>query len=346
MPVLTDKDIGDLVTSTLDDLGRLKFSDAASTLQNYPFFSSILKKDRVSFESGTGVQRTIMVQHNNAAKNVGMFQTKTTNVADSLKTILVPWRHTTTGYAFERREMLMNRGAAMIVKLLKVRRSDALLSLAELIESDGWNKPADDTDKVQPFGVPYWVVQNNMTGFTGSLASGFTSGPGGLNSDTYTRTKNYSFQYTNINKTDMLSKLRTGHRKIRFKSPIDVNDYRKGAGERYRGYTNETVLKGMEDLAEGQNDNLGRDLGVMDGVTTFRRNPLFYVAELDDNNVKTDPIYLLDMNQFYPVILSGDYLYEHAPQKVAGQSNTFVIDIDLTWNMVCAHRRGQLVGSK
>ncbi len=340
---LADSDIIDLTTSTQKELGRMKFTQIAQRLQNYEVMSKIMKQDRVSFESGVGIQRTVMVDHSNAARHVGLYETDTSNVGDVLKTIDIPWRHTTTNYSFERREMIMNKGAEKIVDLVTVRRADAMIALAELLETAFWNKPVDSTDKVKPFGVPYWVVGSNSTGFNGTNPSGFSSGAGNLSSSTYTRWANYTAQYTTVNKDDLITKMRTAHRKIGFKSPVDISDYRNGKGQQYRIYVNETTLNALELLGESQNENLGRDLASMDDTIAFKRSPIVWVPELDANTNETDPIYMLDLSTFYPVILKGDFMRETEPEKAANQHNVFVVHVDTSWNVLCVDRRRQAV---
>lgn len=338
---LSDKDIADLVVATLDELGRLKFQQIAQTIQNFEVLPRILRKDRVEFQSGTGIQRTVMVDTSNAAKNVGLFQEDVVNVGDVLASMNVVWKHTTTNWAYERREMLMNRSKSRIVSLVKVRRTDALLSLAERIETDFWNKPTDSTDTNPIFGIPYWIVKSSTTGFNGGDPSGFTSGAGGLDVSTYPTWKNYTARFDDVTKDDCIKKLRTAHRKIRFKSPVNVPDFRRGNGDQYRLYVGETTISSLEDLGEAQNENLGRDLASMDGTMTFRKHPIIWVPELDSDTDK--PIYMVNFATTHPVILRGDNLTETEPRLVANQHNVRAVHIDLTWNLLCIDRRRNAV---
>jgi hypothetical protein len=184
-------------------------------------------------------------------------------------------------------------------------------------------------------------VKNSSTGFNGGDPAGFASGAGNLATATYSTWKNYTAQYTNVTKSDLISKMRTAYRKIKFESPVDIPDYRRGRGDQYRIYLNETTIKAFEDLGEQQNENLGRDLASMDDTITFRRNPLVWTPELDSDT--TYPIYMLNFAYFAPVFLKGDYLRESDPAKAEGQHNVFVVFVDLTWNILCTDRRRQAV---
>lgn len=338
---LADQDIIDLTNVTLKELGRMKFNQIATRLQNYEVMGRLLKEDKQQFEGSQGIQRTIMIDHSGAAKQVGLFQTDVVNVADQTKLMDIPWRHTTTNYAYERREMLMNKGASKIVDLLKIRRTDAMISLAELLEAQFWSKPTDSNDKLNQFGVKYWVVKNATAGFNGGNPAGFTSGAGNIDSSSITRWANYTDQYVTMTKPDAIDKMRTAARKIVFKSPVSIDDFRKGSGDSYRIYVNEPTIKGMEALGEAQNENLGRDIASMDGTLTFRKNPIVWVPKLDADT--ENPIYMLNFAWFAPVFLEGDYMRESAPMLSALQHNVFVVHVDLTGNILCTNRRAQAV---
>lgn len=354
---LADADIRDLVTGTLQRLGRLKFQQIAQSLQNYEVMGRMLRDNRVLFEpDGYGIKRTIMIDQSGAARMVGLHEPDVVNVGDVLTTIDIPWRHTTTNYAYERRELLENRGESRIVDLMKVRRTDAMLGLTELMEDQSWDKPLDSSNKLDVFGFPYWVVWNTTIGHTGLNPAGFSSGPGNLNASTNARWRNYSGSWPTAiaaNGTmaqDNISMLRTAYRKTGFKSPVDVPDFRMGAGDQYRLYCGEVVLSNIENYAESQNLNLGRDVAAMDGVTTFRKNPIIWVPWLDANQLPkgetqggTNRLYMINWGYFYPVFLQGDYLRETEPDKSPTQHNTWVVHVDLTWNILCVDRRRQAV---
>lgn len=341
---LSADQIVDLVTTTQNELGRMKWTDIATNLTEYEVLPKMLKQDKVVFDGGKGITRNAMVTDSGAAKHVGLFAVDDVNVGDVMKTFTVPWRHTTTSYAFDRREEAMNSGAQAIVDLIKVRRADAMISLAKLLESTFWGKPATSADTTTPYGLDYWIVYSATTGFNGGNPTGFSDGCGGLDSTTYTRWRNYTAQYTDVTKADLIAKMRTAHRKTDFKSPVDIPDYRTGKGQSFRIYMNETTIAAMETLGEGQNENLGRDLAAMDGTLTFRKNPLIYIPQLDDDT--GNPVYMVNWNAFFLAFLRGEYLREEKPTKASKQHTVFEVFVDLTWNTVCVDRRRQALIAK
>lgn len=340
MPQLAALDIADLVASTLYDLGPLRFQNIAQTLQDYEVFSKWFKKDKVVFDSGIGIQRTLMNTLSGAASHVGLLDEDQVNIPDVLDQIQVPWRHATTSWAFIYQESLMNRGRAMILNVIKPRRAASLIDLVEELEEKAWEAAPGTTDDTKPYGVQYWIVPNATTGFYGAEPGSHTTVGGVSLSDSPTF-KNYTAIYTSVTKADCIKKLRTAHRKIRFKSPISIKDYREGRGDRYRLYTNETVLSSFEDIGESQNENLGRDIASMDNTIVFRNHPVVWVPKLDENT--SGPIYMLDHSTFYPVCLKGDYLRESAAHRAPNQHNVFQFFVDITYNYLCVDRRRNAV---
>lgn len=347
---LADSDIADLTKGTLRQLGRFKFNQIATKLQRHEIMSRIMRKDKVVYGDGHGLQKTIMTDHSGAAHQTTLYAADKVNVGDVLQQIQVPWRHTNTNYGYDRRELLMNRGASRIVSLLKVRRADAMISMVEHMENQGWSLPSSSTDKLDVFGIPYWIIYDSSSGgaFTTADATGFADGPGGLDPATYTRWANWSDTYSAITKADLITKMRNAYNNIHFENPVGINDFRRGRGDDFRIYVDQTTKRGLEDLGEDQNENLGRDLASMDGIMTFRGNPVIWVPHLDANapTGTTNPIYMINFNWMEFATLQGDFLRETEPFFIDSQHNVWVIHVDLTWNLLCTNRRFEAVISK
>jgi len=347
--ILSDADIADLIKGTQHHLGKNKFTSLMTDLQHHEAASRIMTKDKIEIQGGDQIQRNIAVKNSDNARQVGMFQTDDVSIPDLLQQIKVPWKHTVTEWAWERREALIQVGQNTVLSTLKLRRAGALVSQADHMEAQFWSKPASSSNELECFGVPYWVVSDTTTAagaFNGGNPSGFTSGAGGLDSSTYTRWKNYTFNYSAMTDQDALAKMRRTYRKINFKSPIDVNDYRKGNGSDMRIYMDETTLDDYESLVRKQNDNLGNDAAKYQDETVFKRTPVVWCPYLDDNSSETNPIYFLNFNNFHPIFLKGDVLRETEQEKAPGQHNVFVVYVDTTWNLLCTDRRAQAVGTK
>jgi len=343
MAQLTANELVDLVAGTLDDLGPLKFENIAQTLQDYEVVPKWFKKDKVMIQDGRGIQRNLLNKLSNAAKHVGLFDTSNANVPEILKQVRVDWIHAETSWAFEyRSDVLMNRGGSAIVDTIEQRRADAMISLVEEIEQKSWTAPGT-TDTVDPYGLPYWIVKSNTTpagGFTGGAPTGHTT-VGGIDLTASPNFKNWSANYTTLSKADAIKKLRTAHRKINFKSPVSIPQYRGEKGNNYRLYVNESTISDVEDVGEGQNENLGRDIASMDGQMVFKNHPIIWVPQLDSDG--NNPIYMVNHRTFWPAILKGDNLRETEPMRAPHQPNLFECFVYITYNFVCINRRANAV---
>ena len=341
MATLQADSIADLIKVTQRDLGKMKWTDAASTLQNYVAFKNLMREKKVEFDSGYGIQWQVQVALGGLARSVGLYQADNINVPDVMQQATIPWRHWNTAYAIERREIAMNRDPARIVELVKIRRMTAMLDFAELYETDFWSKPVDSTDLLKAFGVPYWIVKNTSTGFNGGNPSGFSSGAGAISSSTYTGWANYTFQYTLVTKDDLIRKMRKAATFTNFMSPVDIPSY--NTGNDYGFYTNYNVLGKLEEALEGQNQNLGNDVASKDGVTMFRQNPVTWVPKLETDT--SDPIYGINWGVFAPVFLKGEYLREQGPDVSGNAHTVFQTNVDTSGNFKCSDRRRLFVGS-
>jgi hypothetical protein len=339
MAYIQAADLPDLVAGTLQELGRNKIQNIAQNLQGYELVPRWFKKGKLTVDDGYGIKRNLYNNVSGNARHVGLFDTDTNNIPNLIDQLEVPWRHAEAFWSVEyRSDVLMNRGASKIVDLIKLRRADAMLSMIEEVEDRGWGDAPSTTDKVLPYSIPYWVVKNNTVGFNGGYPGSHTT-VGGVSLTDSPNFYNYSGQYTTINKTDLVAKMRTMHRKCRFKSPKEVSlpDYRDARVDQYRIYTNEDVISGFEDIGEGQNENLGKDIASMEGGgMAFRGHPLVWVPKLDSDT--DDPVYFLDHSTFYACVLKGN-VFRESRKPAPEQRNIEQYFIDISYNFVNVDRR-------
>lgn len=340
MGILQADDVVDLIRTTLKELGRLKWEDISLDLQEYIVLSQLLKKEKVGYESGYGIQFDIKYRVGNQAKMTGLYATDDVDVDNFMAQGSIPWRHTTTNWALDRREISMNKEPARIVNLIEARRINALQSMAVLMESEFWAKPNTSANAKDLFGIDYWAVYNATEGFNGGDPSGFTSGCAGLPVATYENWKNYSGQYTSVTGADLIRKMRKALTMTNFTPPVPGVPSFTGQN-RYGLYTTYDVIGAMEELLEAQNDNLGNDLASKDGAVTIRRIPVTYVPYLDSNSTKAtaDPIYGIDWSAFQPIFLQGEYMTETPNKPTATQHTVHVTFLDATLNYICRNRR-------
>jgi hypothetical protein len=247
----------------------------------------------------------------------------------------------------------MNKGKQKIVDTIESQRNGAIIDMADGLEDNGWSLPVQGTaEKKEPYGIPYWVVQNASTGFNGGAPSGYTT-VGNINPTEFPKWKNYTYTFTAYDRASMIKPLRTMHRKINWKAPVGVKEYRKAHDLRI--YTTEAMVGYMEDIGEGQNESLGKDLAPMnaggrdvgkyDGDLTFRRHPIIWSPYLTENT-SNDPLYMIDHGTFMPVVLKGDNMRESEPIRDEDSHDVWKNFIDLTYNFICVDRRRNGVAYK
>ena len=345
MPYQAD-DYTDLVTTTLRHLEKKTWADIVVDNQNHIAMPKILKKKAVTFGSGYGHQFNVRVFSNQAARNVKLNETDNPTTADTQKTGNVPWRHSETHWALEERIISMNRSPSQLVSLLSTSRVDAMTDLAELMESNFWGAPSSSSDTLAPYGVPYWIVKNNTTGFNGGHPSGF-SDVGGLSQTTYARWANWTSQYVSVGKSDLIRKWREAATKTEFRPPVDGPF--NNMGSQWGFYTDYTVLGTLEEVLESQNDNLGNDVASKDSAVQFRRIPVEWVPYFDNNSGTVDttnPVYGINWSVFKPCFLSGEYLKETKVSPHPLHHRTITQYVDCTYNFFCNDRRRNFVLSK
>lgn len=333
-PTLTATQLGDLVATTLRDLGKPHFTEIATDLQEHTAMSNLLKKNRVTFQSGVGAQWDVMVNHAASAANVGLGATDNVNIIDTMVQATADWRNTTANYAIIGQEVSMNREPARIVDLIKERRIACMISLAEIMESNFWGPPVAITDSVTPWGVNTWIVKNATEGFNGGAPSGYTTI--GLNPTTYPRWNNWTYQYTAVSRDDLIRHWRKAATFTKFKPPVDgIPTF--NTGDVYGYYTNYGVIGPLEEALESQNDNLGNDIASKDGEVMFRRVPVKWVPKLEADT--TNPVYGINWGYFKTIILSGWWLKETNVPVYPGQHTLSAHFLDSTYQWITRNRR-------
>ncbi len=340
MATLQATDIADLVATTLNEKGDLKFTDLMSDYQNTIALKRIFRKKKTEFTAGPQVEWNVILDHNGSAKFVGLGETDIVDIPNVMTTGIVPWRHITWNWGIERREIAFNRTPRKIVDLALTRRIAALGSAIIKFEQCLWRVPTVTTDTKSPYGIPYWVVKSNTAvttndGFNGTVPSGYTT-VGGLNPTTYPRWANYATQYTAVTKDDLIRKMRRMATYTDFMPLVDdVPVY--NTGDDYMWATNYSVIGTMEEILEQQNENLGTDIASMDGKVMFRRSPLVFVKELDLDT--TNPVYSLNWGELKAMGLRGEWMNETKIDKMPGQHTVSATFTDCTYNVFCRNRR-------
>ena len=355
---ISNSDLIDLQRTTLENLPDLDF-EVALQYQSYLVCDKWFSQDKIQIDSGTSIKRNIILDDSGNAIHVRLYQKVPVNQTDVNKQLTAPWCQARTHYTIERREALRNRAPARYVDLLKTKRVDGMVSLANLIEQDGWKAPQNSSDDLNPRGLPYWlnkVIPSTGSGYDASIdvtTGGFVgrrvlwndgtqtlTDVGGINPTAEAKWRNYAAVYSAVSTSDLIRAMRKAFYATSFKAPMMVKDLSQGPLAKYRIYSPLSTLIQLEELAHTQNvgsDLLGPDLAKFHGVTAFRRVPLEYAPLLDADT--SEPVYMVNHNNIYPFVQDGDWLRENEPMSDVESNNVFVTIVDNSYQFFNKNRR-------
>jgi hypothetical protein len=339
----------DLIATTLKDLPKQTF-EVAWTNQDYEF-CRIYQEDRQQIDGGTSIQRNVMLNQSGNASYRKLFDVDQPSVANQQYQIDVPWTQIGTNYSWDIVEILRNKNTAKgYINLMESRRTDGLWSLADLIEQRGWLTPTNATDKLFPYGVPYYL---NMLD-TGVTAAGFsgktivyqdgTTGTvcAGIDANVESKWRNYAATYTKVD-NNLLRTLRRAILATRFKPPLFITSPGNDEVGTRCMYANLDVNTELQDLSDKRDDAsqpkdlAGKNLIMVEGTSYFNRIPIRYIPNLD--GVTSNPIYTIDFKKFIPFVQEGFWMEESKPMTDRLQHTTITVYLDGSHNNLCLNRR-------
>jgi len=218
---------------------------------------------------------------------------------------------------------------------------------------DNFFEVPDANDDLTPWGLKYWVVKNATQGFNGGYPAGFTR-IGNINLTEVPQFKNWTDQYVDVSKADLITKMRKAHRQTFWKTPKKMKGVEGDSSNRRIILCNEDTVEAFEAVGEAQNENLGRDLAPMttgrgltmtqDGDIMFRKRPIQWAEQLDSDS--SDPIYGLDMVSFHCLTRQGDNMRMGQFGVSPEWHRAFVAHIDHAHQTINTNRRVNWVISK
>lgn len=352
--------LADLINTTLKDLPKGDFEIMWDS--NDYIFCRMYNEARRQIDGGTSIQRNVILDRNGRARYRKLYDTDAPVVDQNQQPIDVPWCQVGTDYSWDVVEILRNKNSAKgFINLLKSRRAERMWDLAELIEDRGWSAPVSATDRLYPYGIPYYInfLNDGITsgGFSGQTIryQGGTTGTicAGIDAATEGKWRNYADIYTKVDNS-LLRRMRSAVRRTRFRpAPMAIQTGAKGVGSPIELYANDDTITELEDLADKRDDNnsaddlAGKMLQSFDGATAFNRMPLRYVNQLDGLAVlggsgtsnTPDPIYCVDWTKLQPVVQDGYWMEESKPISDRSQHTTLTVFLDGSHNNLCINRR-------
>lgn len=340
---IANSDLIDLQRTTLKNLPDLKF-ETALKYQRYLAINNWFKNHKVESESGTSIERNILLDPKGNAKHVRLFQKEAVTQPNQHSKVTAPWVQVRSSYLIERREALRNRQPARYIDLLQSRRRAAVVDLANEIEEKVISAPNSASDDLNPRGLKYWLSKANdgvtsegdFIGETIRYGDGSTStDKGGIDANTHDNWKNYAATYDSVD-ADLLRRLRRAFHATTFMPP-SLNEAPTVADQQYQIYMPLSVIVDYEDLLYRQNDNLGAEGGPFLGNAVFRRVPTHHMPTLNDD--ADEPIFGVNHAHFFPFIQDGDWMRESDPMEDVELPDVFVTYTTGSYQIFCNNVR-------
>lgn len=346
----------DIINATLVDLKK-KRNLMTYAYTNYRLLNS-LWNGRVKVGGGKNIERYITLGDEGNAKHRGNWEEDTHNVVNITEVIKAYWVTASSNFSYNVIESDMNQGAAQIYDVVEAKYNNCLRELSDEMYEGCLTTPTSSADKLNPKALPAWISYgtNGSTGgwtcYGGRYNDGggvattadFNSGDIASSATSNARWASYYADHDGDLDESLLVLLDRATRKLNFEGP----QYPKALDETGRGggrfslYSNDNVIGNINLLYAKSDDQMGYRIGSHFGVPTFKQMPFEYVGILDTANTTiygTDPIFGVNHELFYPVVL-GNWDFKIGKPRARDQQHLVVTtDIDVVYTWICENRQ-------
>lgn len=340
----------DLVNSTRDEFTLDKLS-VALNYPKYEVLNDILPNYK-KVGAGENWESNIQLEDATNGGHVGMlFYNDKTNVNDTDKKVITPWRRYTNNCSYDRISLSINQQQkTRVYNYLRSKKVAMYRKTADDLQVAFWSNPTGAADTTSNLGIPAWLTlgTDNTAGFTGGVASyldGVNFNPGGLDPTVFTKWRSYYDDHNGNLGESLLDQLGDACRATDFEAPNSPGEVtgvdESGLAGIMKFYTTNNVIKNVERIARNSDDRIGYDLGKYKGKTLYKGIPFHYVKVLDTVNANlygTDPLYAINFDQLFPIVLE-DWYFQPDTDKNAFSHTVFTEFIDLVWNLHCDNRQ-------
>lgn len=339
----------DIMQATLADYQK-KLPAMTYLYKSYGSFNRIWE-GRMKKEGGKKVTRYVTLHDEGNAKHRGNWEEDTHNVLNIDEEINSNWVTASSNLSWNLVEASINSGAAQIYDVIANKYRNALREMVDEVYAAMWSTPTSSSDKLSPFGLPGWLTlgtddsTGGWTGYTGDYSSSGTFNVGGLSCSATENARHASWYADHNGSLDesLWTLLDRAFRQVHFEAPMvpkTLNDTMQA--DRYTVFSTDNVIGNLNMLAAKSDDQLGYRIDSHFGTPTFRGVPFIYVDILDTANTTvygTDPIFGINTDLFYPVVLSGWDFKISSPRQRDQQHLVLTVDMDLVYTYVAEARR-------
>lgn len=318
--------------------------------ENYDFYNSFLN-GRIKEEGGDYVEREIALSDEGNAELKDFWGEETKNVKNITKKFTVNWVRAVNNFSYNAIEISINKSPEQIYDYLQLKYDNCVREFADLLLPTFFNTPTSSSDSFRPHGISSWLTwgtDGSTGGWNGqdghySDGSATTYDRGGISASTYSRWASYYADHDGNLDDSLLELLDVACRKLSFSPPMHPNkvDTLGGKG-RFSIYTNDNVIKNVNSTLRKWDDQAGSRMGNYFMNPVIKGVPMRYVPLLDVANsdtYKTDPIFGIDHNLLYPVVLSDWDFKVDKPRLRQNQSTVLDVAMNFVYTIVCDNPR-------
>ena len=338
----------DILQATLTDF-RKKLPAMTYLYNSYAMFNSMWK-GRTRVEGGDRVERYITLHEEGNAKHRGNWEEDTHNVLNIDEKIVADWVTASSNLSWNLVEASINSGAARIYDVIANKYRNCMREIADEVYERMLSAPASSTDKLNPFGLPAWFPYgtDDSTGsrnaYTGLYLDGNDWNVGNLasSSSSNSRWSSYYADHNGDLDETIWVLLDRATRKLHFEAPMfPKSQDGTMSSDKFSLYSNDNVIGNLNLLQAKSDDQMGFRVNSHFGVPTFKGMPLMYVDILDTAGTYTygtDPIYMINHDLFYPIVLDGWDFKIGTPRQRDSQHLVLTVDVDLVYTYICESR--------
>jgi len=350
MESITIEQATDILQATLEDVKK-NSCPLTYLYSSYKLFNS-LWKDRVKSEGGDKIERFITLKDEGNAKHQGNWEKDTHNVLNTDENIIVNWRRASSNFSYNVIEMDMNKGNAQIYNKVQNKYNNTLREIVDEIYDAALSTPTSSADKLSPQGLPAHlslgtIATSGWTGYSARYNDGSTPG-GTYNSGTIassaankSRWASYYADHAGDIDDSLLVLLDRACRKLAFDGPA-FPEKLPGPTFKFSLYSNDNIIGSLNLLYAKSDDQMGYRVSEHFRYPNFKGVPFVYVDQLDTANASlygTDPIYGINHELIYPVVLNNWDFKIGKPRSRDEQHVVLTVDIDVVYNYICENRR-------
>lgn len=332
-----------LITDTLSHYKDAPKIKMALEYQRYFFIDEVFNTDTYDVQEGRNVEFRFVTDDNGQARHARYMEGRTINLRDNTLVGSANWTLADNVAVWEVHQIEMNKGKAKILDTLKKAYAKAYAELFRVLEMRAPLAPDSSGDDRNPPGLQFWFsgLPSGTTNYTGGFLGTTsrygdgttTTSPGGINKVNNPKARNWAANHNGMT-MQTLDTIRAGFVYTNFVVPRNLKEYYSPRMRKLRILTSLAYALEYERLCNQMGpDGRNKDLNPFYGnAITYRGVEWVGIPTLD--NVSLNPIYVVDFQNFRPIVHSNWWLREDEVMRDREQPHVYSMQIDCWYSYI------------